>query len=110
MRVLHQRAHVAEGESLAGMPRSIAGHFRRMVGDHHAGKILVAQNADDLGHVDVAIVDEGLVIFRHLAAHVAEMDVADALAAGEAADMLVDVFGSRHLLQRAEAKLQPVRW
>ena len=80
--ILHQGAHVAEREGLARMPRRVAGHFGRVVGDHHALVVFVAQYANDLGHVDVAVVDEGLVIFRHLAAYIAEVDVADAACGG----------------------------
>ncbi|MCY1228980.1 hypothetical protein D9M72_413290 [compost metagenome] len=37
------------------------------------------------------------------------MDVANAAGAGETADVLIDI-ATRHLLQRAEAELQAVRW
>ena len=49
------------------------------------------------------------MILRHLAAHIAEVDVTYALAAGEASDVLVNLIHPRHFLQRTQAKLQAVR-
>jgi hypothetical protein len=40
----------------------------------HAFEALVAQDADNLDHIDIAIVDEGLDKIEDTAPYVAEMD------------------------------------
>ena len=60
-----QRLHVADRVGMARVPGRRAGELRHVVGDQHAVEALVAQDAHDLGHVDVAVVDEGLDVVRH---------------------------------------------
>ncbi|MNT80579.1 hypothetical protein D3C72_2200630 [compost metagenome] len=78
-----------------------------MVGDQHALVILVPQDADDLSHIDIPVINEGFVVAGELAAHVAEVNVADAPRAGETANMIVDV-ATGHFLKGAQAQFQTI--
>ena len=102
-------AQEAERVRHSGVPWGGAGHLRSVVGNDDAVEAVFVEDPQDAQHVDVAIVDEGLVIVRSLSADVAEVDVGDAMLAAVPLDGFVDVaFG--HLGKRAQAEFEHVRW
>ena len=91
------------------MPRGVAVERGRVVGHDHAVVASAVQDRHDARHVDVALVDEHLRVARHLALHVAEVDVADTPRLDVFLERLIDVHrAAGHLLQGAQAQLDLV--
>ena len=65
------------------MPRGSARQFRHVVWYEHAVEVFVPEYADDLGHVDVAIVHECFGIVRNMATDIAKMNVEELALATE---------------------------
>lgn len=77
-----------------------------MIGDHYTLIAFIAQDSDDLSHINIALVDESFNIVWQFSVHIAEMDIADAT---EATDVIIDV-ATGYFLQRAQEELEPILW
>ena len=88
-------------------PCRVVDHRRHVVGDHEAGEADLVQRPHHRERVDVALVYEALVEARHLALHVAEVDVDDPVPAAEVAHR-VQHAARTHLRPAAHAEVQAV--
>jgi hypothetical protein len=104
---LQRGPHIPQGVRHAGMPRGSAGHLRRMVGDEHAVVPVGLENSQYAEHVDVAVVDECLVVPRGLAVDVPQVDVGNLSLPAVLVDRLIHV-PLGHLGERADAELQRI--
>lgn len=77
-----------------------------MIGNKYAVKAAVIELAEHTEHVDVALVDEHLVIAGDLALDIAEVYVADTLLFQIGIQIIINRFVRFHLLKAAETKLQ----
>ena len=88
---LERGAHVAEGVGHAGMPGGGASHLRGVIGNQYAVVAVAFQDAQDAQHVDVTFINKGLLVVRHLATNIPEVDVGEFLLATVGVDSFVNV-------------------
>ena len=90
---LQQGLDIAERESPASVTRRVTGNRGRVVGNDHLGVADLAERSHRRQHVHLAFVDERLcvVVARFLRAHVAKVNVVDAVFAAEVADDLYNI-------------------
>ena len=59
------------------MPGGAAGHLGGVVGDDDAVESLRMQDAQHSRHVDIAVIDKGLLVVRRLTVDIPQVDVAE---------------------------------
>src|ERR1017187_4187312 len=97
----------AEGMRHSRMPWSGAGHLRAVIGNEYAVESVLVENGDHSKHIDVAVIDKCLVVMRHFAAYIAEVNVRDSLLHTVVVKRFVKIAAS-HLSQRSKATLEHV--
>ena len=96
------------------VPGAVIQHGRYVVIDQETVEADVLQRSQGGKHVDVPFVGEALLEVRHVALHVAEVDVKDAAVAAKVTDGVKDAFARtaiavEHLRETADAKVQAMR-
>jgi hypothetical protein len=92
---------------LARVPQRSARHLRRVIRNQHAVVSVLLENPQHAQHVHVAFVNERFFVERHLAAHVAKVDVGQLALPAVSVHRFVNV-ALGHLGETAETKLQRV--
>src|ERR1035437_2312677 len=99
----------SQGMRNSSMPGRRAGHLRAVIGNEYAVESVLLENGNHSKHIDVSVIDKRLVVVRHLAAHIAEVNIRNSFLPAVVVYRFVKI-AAGHLRECSQAALQHIAW